>query len=257
MKKIHPWCIAHRGARDEAPENTLTALRKALAYPVDGIEFDVQLSADGVPVLFHDRILRKVGGGNMRVSDLKTAELEKMDWGRWFHPDFTGEPLPTLEGALNLLERCPRMMIEIKTLPGDHDRGHAQRLTETVINIINRLDIKPYHDRIMILSFDQKVLWMAHQMAPRLRYVLNLPKNDPAGALNNTGHLEAVDLKISKLTTPLADRIRSQGLGLFTYTCNGPRQVNKAIKLGVDAIITDRPRWLIDYLSLKYGQQQS
>lgn len=257
MKKTHPWCIAHRGACDETPENTLTAFYRALAYPVDGIELDVQLSADGVPVLFHDRILRKVGGGGKQVSDLQAAELEQMDWGRWFHPDFCGEPLPTLEGTLKLLERCPRMimMIEIKTRPGAHAGNHARRLTATVIQMLTRSEIKAFQERVLVLSFDPRVLRMAHQMAPHLQYVLNFAEKKPAGGLDNTLHLAALNVKISRLSASLAHRIRKQGLGLFTYTCNGPRQVSKAIALGVDAIITDRPKWLAGYLTQRAAKQ--
>ena len=117
MQTDTPWCIAHRGARDEAPENTITAFRRALAYPIDGIEFDVQLSADGVPVLYHDDTLAMVGGGDKQVSQLAESELEWFDWGGWFHPNFSGEALPTLEDAFKMLPRCPRMLVEIKTQP--------------------------------------------------------------------------------------------------------------------------------------------
>ena len=243
-----PWCIAHRGARDEAPENTMTAFKQALAYPVDGIEFDVQLSADGIAVLFHDRTLQKVGGGDKKVSELTVDELDRFDWGRWFHPNFSNEALPTLDAALQFLPRCPRMLVEIKTQSADHENGHARRLTETVIQMLTRADLKPFEDRIMVLSFDGKVLAMAHEMAPHLKYVLNMPETDPAAALDDVRHLHAADVKIDNLTDDLARRVRDLNLKLFTYTCNTPQQVDKAREIGVDAIITDRPMWLTWYL---------
>lgn len=255
MRAEKPWCIAHRGARNETPENTITALKRALTYPVDGIEFDVQLSADGTPVLYHDHTLRMVGGGNRRVREMTDAELAALDWGRWFHVDFTGEPLPTLSQALSLLPRCPQMLIEIKTHPGDHETNDARRLTETVINLVDGPDIRPMHSRIMVLSFDPAVLQMAHQKAPYLQYVLNYREKNLSGALDETGHLTAVDVRIDKLNQNLADKIRSQNLRLFTYTCNKSAQVDKALRYGVDAIISDRTEWLAGYLDGVFSKQ--
>ncbi len=246
MEGHFPWCIAHRGARDEAPENTLSAFLRALAYPVDGIEFDVQMSSDGTLVLFHDRTVHKVGGGRRRVADMTVDALEKIDWGRWYHPQFSGEPLMTFENALSLLDRCPRMLIEIKSHPSEQDSGHAYRLTQRVIETIARPDIKRFHNRIAILSFDPKVLATAYQRAPQLRYVLNLPLDTDEIVEDQVAHLWAVGVKISKLTAKLVQSARRSKLRVFTYTCNGPRQVAKAQRLGVDAIISDRPRWLIE-----------
>jgi glycerophosphoryl diester phosphodiesterase len=241
-----PWCIAHRGARDEAPENTLSAFHRALAYPVDGIEFDVQMSCDGGLILFHDRTVYKVGGGRRRVADMTIDALARIDWGKWFHPDFTGEPLMTFDMALSLLDRCPRLFIEIKSHPDEQASGHAYRLTERLVEAIERPEIKRFHQRIAILSFDPKVLAAAYERAPHLHYVLNLPINDPDIDAQETDHLWAVGIKISKLSEHLVQKARLHNLRVFTYTCNGPRQVAKARRLGVDAIISDRPRWLID-----------
>ena len=244
----HPLVIAHRGARDQAPENTLSAFRLALDHGADGIELDVQLSADGIPILFHDRTLGKLGR-RRRVCNLNSSQLAGLDWGAWYHPKFKAEPMPTLEGALNLLQDCPHMLIEIKTQPGDHHSGHARRLTETVIQMIGQSAKKQYHHRIWVLCFDTRVLTMAHQMAPHLRYVLNTAEKNPFDALEHTPYLQAVDANISKLDKSMAQGIRARGLNLFTYTCNGPRQVAKALKHGADAIITDRPQWLRQFLS--------
>ncbi|MGZ8234317.1 glycerophosphodiester phosphodiesterase, partial [Methylobacter tundripaludum] len=72
--------FAHRGANREAAENTRTAFNKALQYPVDGIETDVQLSLDGVPVLWHDWELDKLGHPGKCIDDFNFAQLEQMDF---------------------------------------------------------------------------------------------------------------------------------------------------------------------------------
>ena len=250
MNRQHsPWIIAHRGARDQAPENTLSALRQALQYAIDGVEFDVQMSRDGVTVIFHDRTLQKVGGGRRRICDVTAVDLAGIDWGNWFHRRFAGEPLPTLDKALSLIDRCPNMCIEIKIHPGDHASGHADRLTEKTIARINQTDVRRYKDRILILSFDAEVLQKAHAMDPEPRYVLNLPEASPEKVFTApTGHLWAVDVHISALTPSLVQWARKQSLRVLTYTCNGSRQVKKAIAANVDGIITDRPQWLARHL---------
>ena len=245
MKKNNqPWIIAHRGARDEAPENSLTALRQAFNHDIQGIEFDVQMSSDGVPVLYHDWTLQKVGAGRKRVSDLTRADLERIDWGKWYHPRFVGESLTTLKMALSLLNRCPNMCIEIKSNPADQASGHTNALTDEVLRQINRPKVQPYKNQILILSFDPAVLTRADQANAGLRYVLNLPDTALTRTIATTQHLWGVGVQISKLSATLALWVRQRNLHLLTYTCNGPRQVKKAMQLGVDAIITDRPGWL-------------
>lgn len=245
MKKHRPpWIIAHRGARDQAPENTCSALEQALTYAIDGIEFDVQMSSDGEPVLYHDRTLLKVGGGRKRVADLEVADLQKIDWGKWFHRRFSGEPLPTLARALSLAARCPNMCIEIKSHTADQACGQVDELIKKVIEHINQPAVKPFKDHFLILCFDPDVLARAHKMDPEVRYVLNLPDAWQPDKIPAARHLWAVDIRIGKLSPLLAHWAHRHKLKLFTYTCNGPRQVKKALDLGVDAIITDRPAWL-------------
>ncbi len=248
MKKPRPWIIAHRGARDEAPENTGSALQRAVDLPVDGVEFDVQMSSDGVPVLYHDRTLFKVARRRSKIGDLQRKELEQIDWGRWYHKRFTGEPLTTLEMALTILKDCPRICIEIKSHPDDQLSGKAYQLTEKIVQLLNRSEIKEHKKRSLMLSFDPEVLTRAHRMDDGLKYVLNLPEKDPLDHAMETGHLWAVDTRISNLSVELVHWAHERNLRVFTYTCNGTRQVGKAVRAGVDAIITDRPAWLIQYL---------
>jgi len=100
QNNITPWIIAHRGARTEAPENTYAAFDKALTYNLDGIELDVQLTRDGVPVLYHDRTLYKISGLRKYISDLTYDELLSHDFGAWYSPAFSGETILTLKETL-------------------------------------------------------------------------------------------------------------------------------------------------------------
>jgi len=248
MKHVQPWVIAHRGARNEAPENTGSALRRAVDLPVHGVEFDVQMSSDGVPVLYHDHTLYKINRRRRKIADLTRKELEQIDWGAWYHKSFAGEPLTTLETALSILSRCPRICIEIKSHPEDQVSGWVYRLTEKVVELLNRPEMKDTRKRSLILSFDPEVLARAYQLDDGLKYVLNLPEKNPLGRTLQTRHLWAVDSRISNLSEQLVQWAQNRNLRVFTYTCNGERQVGKAVRAGVDAIITDRPAWLIQHL---------
>lgn len=259
MKKTTiPWRIAHRGARREAPDNTALALKKALTYPIDGIEFDVQMSADGRPVLYHDRTIWRLDHRHKHISDLTFSELETLDWGGWFSPAFSGEPPLTLVSALDVLHSCPRLLIELKSNASDRRSGHVRRLTETVVSILKQKRYRSLQDRILILSFDPDVLAQAHDLAPQYRYVLNSSDGDP-GSLKDLPdsllrNLWAVDLHIGKLTANWAHWAAGRALRLMTYTCNNTPQIQKALALGVDAIISDRPSWLAETLSQYFSR---
>lgn len=243
-----PWCIAHRGARTEAPDNTRSAFLRALNYPIDGIELDVQLSADGVPVLYHDKTLHRTGGGRRRVADLTLSQLQQLDWGSWFHPHFSREPLMTLAELLPLLDRIPHLLVEIKSQPDEQDPDHVRRLTEKVIALMTQPRYRRYQERLLILSFDPEVLRLAHQLAPHLKKVLNLTGFEPHEAACDHEFLWAVDVHIARLNENLIKSARQHRLRIMSYTLNGPRQVAKAMRMGIDGIISDRPGWLTQHL---------
>jgi glycerophosphoryl diester phosphodiesterase len=248
VKKLHPWIIAHRGVRDETPENTGSALRRAATLPIDGVEFDVQMSADGVAVLFHDRTLMKINRRRSRVAELTHMELRRIDWGRWYHADFAGEPLTTLGAALEILKNCPHICIEIKSDPVDRKSGHVHRLTEHVVALLKRPEMQETKARSLILSFDPEVLARAYRLDHHLRCLLNLNEKEPLKHEPETRHLWAVGISIGKLSASMVQWAHRRDLKVFTYTCNGPRQVAKAVRAGVDGIITDKPAWLAQRL---------
>lgn len=247
-----PWCIAHRGARDEAPENTLAAFECALTYPIDGIELDVRMSADGIPVIFHDATLRRLTGQRTPVEALSRSQLEALDWGGWFHPDFSGEPLPILAEALSRFASRTRLLIEIKSTPALLRTGHIERLVRRVVDLLAGLPGELRADRIYLLSFDLQVLRLVHRLAPQCPLVLNAPEFSPQQVMalppEDIDRLWAIDVRIGRLSAVLTEWARLRGLRVLTYTCNGPWQVRKALRLGVDAVLSDRPGWLTQHL---------
>ncbi|HEX8638621.1 MAG TPA: glycerophosphodiester phosphodiesterase family protein, partial [Pyrinomonadaceae bacterium] len=135
-----PLIIAHRGASALAPENTLAAFRRAIIDGAEGIEFDVRLSKDGAPVVFHDADLKRVGAKNGLIGDYTSEELGKIDVGSWFNrrkPDkadekFSRETVPTLQETLNFL-RSFQGLIYVELKCGENE---AERLSKTVCETI-------------------------------------------------------------------------------------------------------------------------
>ena len=249
-----PWIVAHRGARDEAPENTGAAFDRALRNDIDGIELDVQLSADGVPVLYHDRTLWKIARSRKRISSLPLDQLQKLDWGRWYHPAFSGEPLLTLEETLQRYLPETRLFIEIKYRAADRRQAKRTRLVQAVLALLQHRDHAPHVERgAFILSFDPELLSRVLELAPHLRCVWNLPERLSEEAFSNArsfpSGLWGCCVRRNDLTRSLVQQAHDLGLRCLTYSCNTPRQVRKVWPLQPDAILTDRPGWLCGFIS--------
>src|SRR3989304_501563 len=110
-----PRVMGHRGAAALAPENTLGGFRRAAARGIGWIEFDVMLTGDGVPVLFHDDNLKRITGRDAPMAETPYSVVRTLDAGSWFAPDFAAERIATLEAAIAVLDELQLSAnIEIK-----------------------------------------------------------------------------------------------------------------------------------------------
>ena len=105
--------VAHRGASDGAPENTVPALTKARDMGVDAIAYEVQGTSDGEPIVFADVRLERTTNGTGRVSRMSLEEFRRLDAGSWFSPDYAGTQVPTLEEALKAVAGPPALLIQL------------------------------------------------------------------------------------------------------------------------------------------------
>jgi len=247
-----PWIIAHRGGRLDAPENTRAAFEAALDHPIDGLELDIQMTKDGVAVLHHDGNLQKINGDRRRISDFDYEELTGLDWGGWYAGAFAGERIVTLEELLRLYAGRTRLLVEIKSFLRDRRKGRSFDLTREVLSVVHQQIPPPRDQRIFILSFDLDVLDYAHQMDPGWKYVWNLPGSVPAvSSLRIPDYLHALCLPVHRLSTAFVNDLHRRGKRVMTYSCNSPRQVDKAWAANADVIMTDRPGWICDYIALR------
>lgn len=237
-----PRIIAHRGASATHPENTLAAFDAAIAEGCHGIELDLQLSRDGVPLVYHDRSLRKIGGGSKAVRQTDWAAITHLDAGRWFDPRYTGHRVPSLDDVLDRYARRTWLLLELKVWPRDKRSGVDVALAAEVAH---RLRSRRSTRRVMILSFDLETLERVSDLA-EVPTVLNLnePRRVTRTFRDTVARVSALSVNIRSLSAGAVAAVHDAGKPIFTYTCNNRRAVTRALAVGVDGLMTDRPSWL-------------
>jgi len=227
----------------EAPENTRSAYNKALSYSVDGIELDVQITGDGIPVIYHDESLLKINGSVKSVPDFTYKDLSCYDWGVWFSRDFAGEKMLTLEEVLLAYGTKTRLLIEIKPAP---DKKYQHLYSQLAVHVTQYIRDMIPHERIpsmFILSFDPELIKTAYLNDPDLNYVLNLETASTTdNGLNiDIGILYGYCLAYEKLTRRFVESSHHFGKKVMTYSCNTIDAVQQVFDLNVDTIMTDDP----------------
>jgi len=249
MSGTFPWLVAHRGAMIDAPENTRSAFNKALAYPIDGIELDVQVTRDKIPVIYHDETLEKINGNKHTISEVLFEELETIDFGHWFSTAYRGEKILTLDDVLLTYGSKTRLLVEIKPPP----RKEMQQLYhELAISVPGKIrDLVPANDlnNIFILSFDPDILKTAYIHDSGLHYVLNI--DSPIFFENecniDIGILFGCCLAFEKMTSEFTKFCRYYNKRILTYSCNTIDMIDAALEMQVDVIMTDDPGQTGDY----------
>jgi len=235
-----PWVIAHRGHSAEAPDNTASAFDAALLAPIDGIELDVQMSADGIPVLHHDATVAKLGGGRRRVSTLPWSQLRALDAGGWKSERFRGERLLSLPEFLDRWGGRTWLLLEIKARTGDRDPAWHRRLTERTIDEVHR---RTLGTSVLLLCFDEDVLSTARGYDSQIRTVQNMDRL-PARQSYMRGALAplfAASVNVRALDSGFVDLAHEMGRPVMTYTCNHRGTVRRALAAGADAIMANDP----------------
>ena len=232
-----PRVIGHRGASGLAPENTPASFRKSAELGVGWVEFDVHLTADGVPVVIHDDTVDRTTDGKGKVAALSLAELKRLDAGTWFDPGARGERIPTLAEMLNLLrELALGAVVEIKPSPG------AEIATAEATVTLLREHWPQTLPPPLVSSFERAALERAHLVAPGVArgfLVRSLPQNwqDEVDRLG----CSAVHVSHQGLRPEHVADVSRVGLPVFAYTVNDARRARELFSWGVAAVFSDRP----------------
>ena len=228
---------AHRGSSQAAPENTLPAIRQAIDDGADYVEIDVQETIDGVPVLLHDRDLRRVASLDRRIWDVPAAELSAIDVGGWFDASFIGVAAPTLDAAVDAVDGEAKLYIEIKTAP---------QMPDLVANVVERLQATDAVEGTIVSSFSRNVLDQVGVLEPHLRRALLV-----YGTIGEPDHqdYDILSIRASAITPEQVVRAHRLGYEIHAWTVNDRREMSRLIDMGVDVIITDVPEELKDLLA--------
>lgn len=233
----YPRIIAHRCGGALAPENTLAGLRLAARLGCRGVEFDVMLSQDGVPLLIHDETLERTTDGRGRVADQRFATLRTVDAGVRHGPAYRGETIPTLEEALALCAELGLWAnVEIKPSAGrDEETGAA----------VARLLAEQWRGDGVVSSFSEAALGAARWAEPRLDYAL-LARSVPAdwrSRLDDCG-CGALHCRADASVAAIAE-VAAAGIPVACYTVNRRDEAARLFAAGAVAVFTDRPDlWL-------------
>lgn len=231
-----PLIIAHRGASQSAPENTLPAFTKAVQAKADLIELDYYHSSDGVPIVFHDKTLKRttnaaavLGDGNRAVSACTLAELKRLDAGLWFNRSFSGTRIPTLDEALTLIQADSVTLIERKG--GD---------AATCVKLLQQRRLV---DKLVVQSFDWDFLRECHRLEPKLMLGALGGKPWEASTLDQVKRTGAavVGWNHKHITQQEIQQSHQQGLKIWVYTVNTESRMRQLLEQGIDGIITDVP----------------
>ena len=247
FEKSNNRCLifAHRGASTEAFENTRSAFDKALAYPIDGIETDVQLSRDGIAVLWHDWFLEKVGLPGKRIGDLDLKQLQALDFSTLTPPVAENEGLMTLQAFVESYHKRCRLLLELKIERWRSDPERHDALVRVCCDIAKRFGGPPLHVAVTLNSFDLDSLIQARHHCPSLPLILNLENVQSMPfvqkVLQENTFLTGLCLSIADIDNGVVDAIRRLGKTVATYTCNSEEEINRALALEVDILLTDDP----------------
>jgi glycerophosphoryl diester phosphodiesterase len=227
--------IAHRGYSSIAPENTLSALRMALDAGAHAVEFDVQETAESIPVVFHDYRLDRTTDGSGRVNLTPLHEVRDLDAGGWFDPRFAGEPVPTLEAALTMLRvREGEIYIELKA-------GLSPAAIERTVHLLGEVGIG---GRATLISFDWWALRLVREESPgaRIGFLVHTADEFDGAVLRAAEVGNAlVDCHFPILLDDprRAGFARDAGVELAVYTVDDPEAAKALLDLGVHRITTN------------------
>lgn len=228
---------AHRGSSKTAPENTMAAVVAAVDEMADRVEIDVQASADGQVVLFHDTSLKRVTGVNRKVSDLTYEELLKLDVGNWFSVDYQGEQVPTLEQIMEYAKGKIDLNIEIK------NQGNSSLLPEKVLELVDQYEMQ---EQCVITATNLNYLKRIKEMQPGIKtgYILSAAYGD----YYSNEYIDFISIRSNFVTDNLIEKSHELGKTVHAWTVNNKDEVERLKVLGVDGIITDYPVFVREVL---------
>ena len=259
-----PQIVAHRGASTEAPEHTYAAYVAAIGADADALECDVRLTADGHLVCVHDRRVDRTSNGTGRVSSLELARLQELDFGSWYEsqeeakegeePDREARGVLTLRTLLDLVaaqSRPVELAIEVK-----HPTRYAGKVERSLVALLDEYGwVSRRHGQpspVRVMSFSSSAVRRVRRLAPGLRTVFlmePLVYRARGGVLPSGVPIAGPSIEILRTRPEAVRRWQRSGHPVHVWTVDEPEDFELCLSLGVDAVITNRPRAMREALS--------
>jgi len=220
---------AHRGVSTEAPENTLAAVRAAIAAGADYLETDIQLSKDDVLVVAHDSDFSRLGGVAKKVWELTYEEIHAIPLGRNAAPGFRNEVTPTFDALLSEAKGHIKINIELKYY-GDHEPELAKKVVETV-------RAHQMLDQVVIQSLEYQPLLEVRKLVPGVPvgYLLSFNAREPSRL-----DVDFLSVQQNRLDSRFVRKAHGSGKQVYAWTVNTVEDMRRQFDLGVDGVITDQ-----------------
>ena len=218
--------VCHKGANKLAPENTLAAARLCVEWGVDYVEIDVHTSSDGVLYIFHGPNLQRTTNGTGWIGAYTAAELDQLDAGSWFSPDFAGEPIPRLEPFLRWIKGKAKIYFDVKN-------ADPRQLVDLIYNTGFEADC-------FFWSSNDEWMQRLHEMDPALALKVNVRTPEDAEPARRIFGARIVETGPENVTPELLSACHDLGMRVMVlYAGNDPEVFRRILTSGVELINTD------------------
>ncbi|MDO4253141.1 MAG: glycerophosphoryl diester phosphodiesterase [Rothia sp. (in: high G+C Gram-positive bacteria)] len=237
--------IAHRGLSAIAPENTLAALKLCRDYGVSWFETDVDIIADGTPVVIHDSQLDRTTNSSGSIYELSKKDLADIDAGSWFSPAYAGERIPTLAQVIELMNTHKlNANIEIKS----NEQG-AEKTYQLIDAVIAQLDKLNPERQVLVSSFNHLLLAEFKRRAPQYQLAALMSqaclRPDWLSVLELIG-AAAINVEDGALTAERIKLANRAGYPVNAWTVNSRQRAQQLLDWGVNSVISDHAHQFID-----------
>jgi glycerophosphoryl diester phosphodiesterase len=232
-----PYVVGHRGAAGHAPENTFASFRTGIELGAPLVELDIHLSKDGQVIVIHDEIVDRTTDGSGAVADLTAEEIQRLDAGTWFGPEFAGERVPLLGEVLDWARGRVGLVIELKLGPVWYP-GIEEALVST-------LREHQATDDVLVISNDHVAVWRVKQLEPAVKTAIMYGGRllDTVAAARAAG-ADAVRPSHWMIVADDVAACHAAGLAVIPWTVNREEDMRRVVGLSVDGMSSNYPELL-------------
>ena len=237
--------IGHRGASENAPENTLSSISEAWSQSADGVEVDVRLTKDLKLVCIHDKNTLRTSGKDALVKNTTLEDLRKMDFGAWRGKEWINEPIPVLEEVIELIPKDKKLFIEVK---------NGKRAINPLVDVLQVY--KEQQKNISIISFNEEVLSGVKELLPDITVNLLVSFEEEVEKQKERllskirrSNIDGLGLQSHmKLTKGFLRALLKENKAIHVWTVDQPEEAKRYQEIGLASVTTNRPGQIRNFL---------